>query len=239
MRPKIKRFIATTLSIVALATALVKGYLPYKTEAYIKNRVVRIASATNSCSGEQVRGASGEDYILTAAHCFGITQDPTFYVTTEDGRVLKRKVIAEDIKSDLLLLEGVPGLRGLDTANYYYRNMPVRSFTHGDRLDTYKTEGVLIQHRDIMVLIGMVETEEQATRCQSKPGVYEILDLGFFIGCIAHYNETATTALIVPGSSGGPVVNDMGSLVGVVSAGGDNFGYLVNLDDIQRFLSAY
>ena len=60
-----------------------------------------------------------------------------------------------------------------------------------------------------------------------------------FIGLICGMDtmESSTTATIIPGSSGGMVVNKNGELVGVASATNGFFGYVVRLKDIQKFLA--
>ncbi len=57
--------------------------------------------------------------------------------------------------------------------------------------------------------------------------------------CAITTTNFTTQMYTIPGSSGGMVVNDAGELVGVVSAGGGGFSYLVRLLDIQSFLASY
>lgn len=205
----------------------------------LRSRVMKLTNDYGLCSGEQVRAPSGVDYVLTAAHCKPLADaSGSIKVTTEDGRELMRKIIAEDPMSDLLLLEGVPGIRGLDIASYDLPREHVRTFTHGNRFDTYKTEGVLIQDQRIMVMLSIILTEDEAAACNMPKNF--IVDIGWGArACLLTGLETATTAMIVPGSSGGPIVNDSGELLGVVSAGDGHFGYLVRLYDIKAFMHNY
>lgn len=207
----------------------------------LMNQVVRLTTADNkgSCSGEQVRAPSDTDYILTAAHCLSLAAaDGTIKVITEDGRELSRKVIAEDPDSDLALIEGIPNMGGMKIAKFNYRNQPVRTFTHGKALATYRTDGVLIEEKRIQVFMGAIGSQDDADRCAKQPK-NKVYDLGFIQACIFDGDEMATTASIVPGSSGGMVVNDSGALVGVVSAGGEGMGWLVPLSDISKFMRNY
>jgi S1-C subfamily serine protease len=212
-----------------------------KSESYLYNRAVKLISIRGTCSGEQVRAPSGIDYILTAAHCLPLAQDGSITIITEDGRRMQRKVIAEDTRSDLLLLEGVPNLRGLDIADYSLPKEKVRTFTHGRGLDTYKTEGVLIQNIQLPVPLFAITSEGDIARCQMTKHRITDLDFGFMVikVCLLDVQETITTAMIVPGSSGGMVVDANGDLVGVVSAGDGFFGYLVRLEDIRIFIRNY
>ena len=224
------------LSFIAIV-ALAISFAP-PTESYIKSRVVRLASATGSCSGEQVKSFSGVDYILSAAHCRHLGDGHNMSIITEDGRSLQRAIIAEDPSSDLLLIEGVPGMRGLDIAGESHVGERIRTFTHGLGMSTYKTEGTLIQDVEVIVRMGILTTPADFTACLDPK--YQIVPIGFgMTGCILSVQETATDALIVPGSSGGAVVDADGAIVGVVSAGSGAFGYLVRLQDIKAFLRNY
>lgn len=212
--------------------------LPGKSDSYIRDRVVKLTSEKGSCSGEQIRAQSGVDYILTAAHCRVLEKDGMIKATTEDGRTILRKVIMEDAESDLLLLEGLPGVRGLDISDYSAPRDHVRTFTHGAGMATYKTDGVIVQDLRVMILLKFIAGPEAEQACNT-PKSHTVDVLGEIKACVLDVTETVTTALIVPGSSGGAVVDDKGDIIGVVSAGDGKFGLLVPLRDIHRFLAAY
>lgn len=206
-------------------------------DAQIRSRIVRIVSDKGMCSGEQVRAPSGQDYILTAGHCDGLkSSDGKYNVITEDGKTLSRREVAEDPNSDLLLLEGIPGVRGLDIGKYTWQGETVRTFTHGSNFDTYKTEGQLIQLKMISIPLFPVESDSDAARCSTaKLKLYPNYGI-----CALQVVEQASTAFIAPGSSGGAIVDSSGDLVGVASAGdGVGFFYFVTLLDIRSFLNNY
>lgn len=213
------------------------GVANYKSESYFRNRTLKLFSDHGSCSGEQVKAPSGQNYILTAAHCLILKDDNnSINVQTADGRVLSRKIIAEDAKSDLLLLEGLPGIDGLNIALSQSQGDSVRTFTHGFGFETYKTEGSIVDFHEALVEMG----DEACLSGMPKYRTIEIEIFGFKIPvCIMDTLDSVTTAMIVPGSSGGMVVNSWGNLVGVVSAGDGNFGYLVSLKDIHAFVDNY
>lgn len=213
-----------------------------KSDDAIRARVVRLVSDHSMCSGEQIQAPSGENYVLTAAHCKAIAQDGSMKVITEDGKTLQRKIIAEDPESDLLLLEGLPGVKGLKIAGYSYFRQYVRTFTHGSNMDTYETEGRLVQKRHIEVPLSMLDTPEAEEACKSMPKnkVQEFdLVLWKIKVCMLSIDEIASTAGTMPGSSGGAVVDASGDVVGVVSAGGDGFSWFVSLADIKQFTNSY
>lgn len=202
----------------------------------IMNRVVKVVSPKGSCTGEQIKAPSGKNYVLTAAHCAGLAYRGIMQLIDNAGTVHYSRVIAEDDKSDLLLLEGLQGVKGLEIGDSDAVGTAVRSFTHGAGHPTYKTEGIIVAHQYIEVLLGQIESLEEEALCaaHAKSYVTEFFESKL---CILGEVTSVTTAFIVPGSSGGPVVNNQGQLVGVVSAGGGGFGYLVTLSDIQNFLS--
>lgn len=209
-------------------------------ESYIINRVVKLVGPAGSCSGEQVVASSGDNYILTAAHCkaIGMT-DGSIVVELENKTRILRRVIAEDKNADLLLLEGVPNLDGLKIGQNNERFQIVRTFTHGRGFETYKTEGRILQFSKIAVAIGFVTVEAPCTDAKYKQVDETIYDILTTKVCVLYTDAAVTTAMIVPGSSGGAVVDEDGQLVGVVSAGDGTFGYLVPLKDIKAFLTGY
>lgn len=234
-------------SLAFLSCCLLLGYsfgglyakLSGLSDHSIESRVVQLTSKAGSCSGEQVKAPSGQSYILTAAHCKVLeSKDGTYTVTNSHGDVIIRKFIEEDDTSDLILIEGLPGVEGLEIAHSAYAKQAIRTFTHGHGFATYKTEGVLVQDYQVEIALGIADDPANCAKAKYKIVNVDFLGLSVPL-CILSVEETVTTAFISPGSSGGPVVDEKGALVGVVSAGGQGFGFLVKLQDIQAFLAGY
>lgn len=231
--------IRAVLAAVAVSLIASMAYGKPKSDRYIRNRIVRIKNERGMCSGEQVRAPSGKDYILSAAHCDGMAdKDGIFHIIMEDGTRIDRKRVSVDPLSDLLLIEGIPGIRGLDIAKSIGRFQKLRNFSHGHDYDTYVTQGDVVQDSRIQIMTGIILSEEDLKACSGAPKfkigyMYNIIPI-----CLLDVTETVTTIPIVPGSSGGADVNDQGELVGVNSASdGEGFGFIVRLSDIQSFLS--
>lgn len=242
MKSRKKKTLKHRLTAIALMTILALNSLfSHRYDSYFMSKSVKLVSDRGSCSGQQVTAASGSIYILTAAHCLILARDGSITALTEDGRRMQRRVIAEDINSDLALLEGVPLMPGLEIADKVSRGDHVRTYTHGSGFPTYKTEGQIIDEKQVQVLQEITQGE-LTVKCDMPKNKKLELDTAFgkFKACIIDTMGIVTDARIVPGSSGGMVVSDSGKLVGVVSAGNDaGFGFLVDLKDIQNFLSNY
>jgi len=245
---KIKKI--ATATIILLATTLLfrtsGGMQQNPSDTEIKSSVVRLTTENNrgTCTGEQVKAASGTEYILTAGHCAGLANEQgSIKVITEDGREMMRKIIAEDANSDLLLLEAAPNTRAMEIAANIHSSEHLRSFTHGQGLDTYKTEGEYVQEQEVEIPLFIVTSDNEGKCNMPKLKMKDMpIFFGFMVKVCSLVVKTAiTTVPIVPGSSGGPIVNDNGDLTGVASASApDSFiSILVRLQDIQNFLKNY
>lgn len=230
------------LALIAAGIAICLLLFKPKSDSYFKDHAVKLMGNGHMCSGEQVRAPSGVDYILTAAHCGILANGGQILTITEDGRSLMRKIVAEDPTSDLLLLEGLPGLHGLSIAKSIVPGEHVRTYTHGSNHDTYRTDGALLELQRVIAPLHIIESEADEVKCNSMAKTHvEEYDM-FFIQlkvCVLDVLESTTSAQIVHGSSGGMVINDSDKLVGVVSAGDGSFGFLVTLVDINHFLRNY
>lgn len=215
---------------------LLSACSPDAKKNYAYSRVVRLQGNGHGCSGEQVHAPSGRDYILTAGHCSVLADKDGYMVAIDENRDYhKVKIVEEDSKSDLLLLEGLPFVRGFDVAAGRSANQHVRTFTHGAGRDAYETEGVLLW--DEHVKIGMdrpILSEKDAATCVGDK--YEVVSSIFGSECALSVTETASTAYTTFGSSGGVIVNDSDELVGVVSAGNGKYSLFVMVSDIHNFL---
>lgn len=230
-----KKLIAIISSLLLLCIGMT-SCMP-KSDSYIRSRIVRLHSDHGMCTGEQVRAPSGRDYVITAGHCDILIKDGKIHADLEDGRKMNLRVLEESDEYDLMLLEGVPSMQGLDLASVSHARDYVKTLTHGRDFPTYRTEGVLVGERRIQVLLNPLLTEEDEAKCRGPKN--EIVDIVFAKVCILNEDTTATTAFIVPGSSGGGAYNSDGDLVGVASAIGEGFGFLVRLQDIRSFLHNY
>lgn len=212
-------------------------------ESYIRDRVVKLINPkVGGCSGIQVHSHSGKDYILTAAHCAPLTDETgSIQVQLDGGRFIPRKVLEVSTTTDLMLLEGMPGLRGLDYAQSWEAGETLRSFTHGEMLDTYKTSGELIQKSYVDITVFMINDASDEAACNLPKYVKKSFNtlFGKLEVCALHLNAFITTAMTVPGSSGGGLVDNSGKIAAIVTGGDERFSVLVPTDDINTFLQSY
>ncbi len=228
------------VSIILAGLVRINDNSYIKSDAYAMSKAMLLKSSKGSCSGEQIEAPSGQSYILTAAHCRVLSEDGiSISVITEGGEKLQRKIIAEDINSDLLLLEGVPNLEGLQVARNIGKKDHVKTFTHGKGYPTYKTEGELVGSQYIAIGIGLLGSPGLdcfMPKFKIVPESY----MGMTVNvCVLYVEEYISTAKIVPGSSGGMVLNEDNELIAVVSASGEDFSFFVPLAQIKEFIKGY
>lgn len=204
------------------------------------DRSVKLLGPRDQCSGVQIHAPSGKDYILSAAHCVKVAgAERIFYVELEDKTHVNKKIVVEDPNSDLLLIEGLDAKEGLRISREVKQGQHIRTYTHGHGMDTYMTEGRLLAERNITIALGLVGSDEVGACTDPKYRITYTDVLGAGIGmplCLLKVKEAVTNAPVLPGSSGGMVVDDQGDIVGIVSAKEDMLSWIVTLKDIKAFL---
>lgn len=187
------------------------------------------------CTAEQVIAPSGKKYLLSASHCAFHSIGKEVEAENEDGARYSVTVLAEDDMADLILLTPVKTAPGLSVGKQLAEREPVRAFTRGLGYRTFRTEGVTIEVSRIEIPAMPLDTAQDMENCKAhkfQPGMVFI-----FPACIMAVDSMATTVFVAPGSSGGPLLNARGELVGVATAIGEGFSYWVPLADIKRFLA--
>jgi S1-C subfamily serine protease len=204
-----------------------------RSDAYIRDRVVKLQGDVGGCSGIQVQAPSGKVYILSARHCQKISSDGDITATDEQGHTKKVTIIAVDKDSDLLLLTPM-SIKFITIADKLSLHEHVHTLTHGNMNPTYRTDGEALIDRLVEVALAEIISDEDVKACQASGG--KVYPSFFSLVCVGELNVRITTAWVAPGSSGGAALNENGQLIGIVSLSSGLFSGIVRLEDITRFL---
>lgn len=231
----------TLLMILGLYSAAM--LVPWKNKPPVKNEVVKIYSKLGSCTGVEVRGfLTGNIYTLTAGHCDALfigddhDQNVPVYAQTQDGEVIRIYEILEDPKSDLMLLTSA-GNDSMPVAKKVIYGEHIYTLTHGAGFPAYRTDGELLQKAQVVVGLFPLNSDLADKWCSSMSKYVKTADILGLPVCALDVQENYATAWIVPGSSGGPMIDDDNHLIGIATATGGQFSAWVTLEDIQRFLA--
>ena len=210
---------------------------------YAGSKTVMIHGVKSGGSGFFVENEEGKVRILTNKHvcATGLKQGKYKYlmVMTKNGQKRLRRVIKESDKHDLCLVEGFENVSGLEVASELNVGDTVAIVGHPKLAPLSLFKGEFIGSRVIQIITGI---NMQKRNCS---GVFKKVKNPFlrFIGvktvCITNYDSNQITAYSRGGSSGSPVVNFYGDVVGVLFAGNrkDQFeSFMVPLEEIKRFL---
>lgn len=211
-----------------------------RTDQYARNRVVHLIGPKGSCTGVEVRSPNGARYTLTAAHCKAILDPAGMAIAiTEQGKKQLVQFMVEDPNSDLMLVSSV-GTFEVDVAEGIYKHEHVHTMTHGDAMPAFRTDGELLEERVMDAPLFIIETAADLKAC---PTMHKF-KLGFILDgtkpvmtCNFANAQMFTTAMVLHGSSGGPLFNEDNQLVGIVSTlQPTGLSTFVTLNDIKNFL---
>ena len=216
--------------LLALCIVIV---LPVKPTA--KTASVMLQSDAGTCSGVII---AHPHVLLTASHCRGLLKDGFVKTITEDGKVHFQELIKEDPVSDLLILTA-PDTPGIEIAEALRPGDKLTSWTHGSGLKLYSTEGEYIEDKRVEVPLFEIKSSEDEEACKSQFKFEQVEFSALFYPftmCALVSWVSETTIPVVPGSSGGAVINQHGDLAGIVSSTDGHHSQLVRLIDIKAAL---
>lgn len=265
---KLVMYAAVTFSFIYLA-ARAPEFHGYWLRSKVGSKVYTIRDNDNSGGGTgfAIKAKSGASYILTNDHVCEVSKDGVnVLVSNEEGLHLKRKIIERSDFTDLCLIEGVPGVEGLDIGDDPAIGQIIASVGHPSLMPITLSKGEIISTTDISISAGIIaiqkinqngekewehipkaeggisEEECSGPKFSIEEGVIPIFIFAIpaKICVVTTYGAYLTNMVIQPGSSGSPIVNFFGNVVGVVFAG-DRMGWgaAVSYQDLTDFLSHY
>lgn len=223
---------------VVIMSSLLLGTLmmssPDKTEAAVRQNVVKLFSEDGSCSGVRIKYKKSF-FVLTAGHCRPLQSGSFIMARGSDGRTESLTVLAESDDSDLLLLSN-PRNDGVDLSDSWALNEKVFSMTHGGGKPAYRTDGELLNTELVSIPLFEIKDSKGMKKCSEFSKLTpEFYSFGGLV-CSIRSLVVASTVAVIPGSSGGGVFNASGDLVAIVSGMGGGFSVLVPLENIKSFL---
>jgi hypothetical protein len=215
-------------------------------DTYVRSRVVKLFKKdAGSCSGIQIITPSGKFATLTAGHCIGLLDDnKQMLVEDEEGHIHRVDFIAESPDSDLMLLTSWEN-EGIEVAKFTFLHQKVHTMTRGKGYAAHRTDGELMNETMVTFMDSVIEGPDDIEKCKKMGPKAIVAEMQVFIftipACMIQTMEVVSTASIVPGSSGGALMDATGALVGIASAGRDDdpFGLFVRLTDIHMFLEKH
>lgn len=187
-------------------------------------------------SASIVEAPSGKHYILTNDHVcrFGKWKG-TLFARFPEGPSVKGRIVKTNARYDLCAVELSKQPAALKVGKRLRRGQKVytRGFPQHILTESF---GIVGGSADWEYSFPIGEIGECPPEFHQVRDPYEDI----LVACRARYHTILTNLYGRPGSSGSPVVNDAGELVGVISSwspDGDFEAGMVELSDVKDFLS--
>lgn len=196
-----------------------------------------------SGTGFQMQAKSGKVVTITNAHVCELANDKGMILVEEkrhSKRLLPKRVLEVYENNDLCVVEGLSGYEGLSLGDEAEIGQPVYSFGYPLGEALHFSEGRVKDMSQIYLVDSSVTSLDQCTGPRHK-----IVNARYFFFvfqvCVKAHDSIQTSLVIFGGSSGSPMVNIWGNVVGVIFAGNTrtNWGSAVPLKDLKELLKAY
>lgn len=204
--------------------------------------VILVSPGKGGGTGFAVKTENGSLFTLTNDHICDLADENGTLFANEQEQLVPLKVLHRSPYTDLCLVSPLLYKTPLKLGSKYYIGEKVFITGHGRLYDDTMTDGEVVQAKRVMVGVREVDSKEE---CEIAPK-YKYVEINFIfttVGiCAIEVDAVITTAQILPGNSGSPVVNRSGELIGVAFASGSNDinrAWVIPLKSIQEFLKHY
>jgi len=236
----------------------------YRATVGSKVYMIRDSHHSGGGTGFAVKAPSGQSYILTNDHVCEVSSDGRTVLVSGPEGSMRRNIVAHDGNSDLCLIEGLPGVEGLEVAwTGPSLGDTLRVVGHPRLMPTHVSEGEITGSEDVSILMGPISVVNPKTgeaeqidpkeggvlpaQCQEAKHSIEAVDFDMIFivlkvnFCVMTVKDAYITSIVIhPGNSGSPVVNFWGNVEGVAFASdGTNWGRMVPIQDIKALLKNY
>lgn len=230
----------------------------------VASRVVEVVGAKDSGGGTgfQVQAPSGVTYIVTNSHvceyALKEAKSKNLLLVKKGDHYMKRRVYEISDKSDLCLIEGWPGMSGLNLGSEVSISDLVMAIGHPLLGPTTMTVGEVTAFTNVEMVHHIMKSNKKTDKmfgasdepCDQPKNeirkeqfmLFGVIPLGEVKMCLVKETHSIQTNVVIfPGSSGSPLVDRWGQVVGVVFAADDNsnWGLAVDLAHLREFLADY
>lgn len=184
-------------------------------------------------SGFQI-ALAGKKYIVTNGHvCDSIKNQGA--VISQGIKTWKRRIIGQSMETDLCFVEGIEELPSLTLGTDRGRFERILVVGHPFLQPATPQVGRILAEKIIKI-----RTHKEERECRGPNYKWEEVFsyFGSYDVCTRSIRSIMTTSPVFPGSSGSPVVNFWGQVVGVIFAGdfSGRTSYYVPVSDLEDFL---
>jgi len=204
-------------------------------------KIVTNNTAVAGGTGFHVVAPSGKVYILTNAHvCKLETEEGTMALVAvpNSNRFVSRRIIEVSSNHDLCLVEALNDMPGVKLADEVQIGDAVRAVGHPLLRPLRVSLGKILDNTSIDLPVDVGISKEECTKLNGNL----IFNAYFNVAiCFKPFTAVETDVIIFPGSSGSPVVNFWGHLVGVIFASDTrtHYGFMVPLKEVKEFLKIH
>jgi hypothetical protein len=273
MLPSIKRFLLIG-GCSALATAtlmLLTAKTPELHNSYIRQHVgekvymIKADLMGGGGTGFALKAPSGTSYIVTNSHVCDYIEEKddadikqTVLVMDDYGNYMRRRIVAISDKSDLCLIEDLPGVEGLSLGRTPDVGDSLMVVGHPHLRPITLSAGEMIGVEDVTILDYIMSVKDNPFiamllpvkdgKCDMPKNKIETIPIPSEVGggeiqiCLTVTKGAYDTSIVIyPGNSGSPMVDFWGRVTGVAFAGNedDHYGVMVSLSDLKDFVARY